>query len=250
MNLILETTTGQLNNPGLAPSLARGGIAAVFIQFVTANVAALLPGGHPIALKLYSPADTVTPIATLNAFTTSAGDVGYIGQFDTLSGGLANLQRATLLARISYGTPNVDSQLFHVNYGGTGSGPGIPVAPIVITQPAGPVRYVAPLGSFAGKVAPNQIEGMWKAPAACQILGLQLNAQDAPTGAALLVDVIKGGIAQNKIATLAAAAKAQETIFGAPLAVAAGDVIQFQATQVGSTKPGTQLTVGAIVQLV
>jgi hypothetical protein len=112
------------------------------------------------------------------------------------------------------------------------------------------VNYTESLGLFAGKIAVGQAEGFWRAKAACQILGLQLNAQDAPTGASVEVDLTKNGVDQGKIAVLVAGAKAQETIFAAPLAVAVGDLIRFKPTQVGSTKPGTNLAVKAIVQLV
>ncbi|MBI5768763.1 MAG: hypothetical protein HZA93_13275 [Verrucomicrobia bacterium] len=249
MKLILETTTGQLVPAGVAPNLPRGGLEPTFLQFVTNSVAGLLVGGAPIALKLYSPADLVNPIATFNVWTASPADVGYTAQLDTLAESLAYLQRGTLVAKISYANPNVDSQNFLVNYGTGASGGGAPVTPIVITQPTGPVNYVQPIGQFGGRLAVNQVEGFWRVKAPCNLLGLQLNAQDAPTGANLLVDVVKGGVAQNKIAQLTAAQKNEETIFGAPLALAIGDIVQFKPTQVGSGKAGTNLDVKGIVQL-
>ena len=147
MKLILETTTGALVPGGVSPPLPRGGLDTVFLQFVTNNVAGLLAGGAPIALKLYSPADLETPLVTLAAWSTLAGDLGYSGSLDTLSGGLAYLQRGTLFGRISYGTPNVDSGWFLVNYGVGASG-AAPVTPIVISQPTGPVNYVQDIGTF------------------------------------------------------------------------------------------------------
>lgn len=248
MLLILETTTGKLVPSGEAIPLPRGGLHTVLVQFVTNSVAALLAGGAPVALKLYSPADLVTPIATLAAFTAVPADLNYTGQFDTLSGGLAALERGTLLARISYGTPNVDSGLFHVNYG-TGSAGGAAAPQIVISQPTGPVNYVQALGQFGGKAILNQVEGFHRVKSVGNMLGLQVNAQDAPTGADLIVEIVKGGVGTGKFATLAAASKSQETIFGAPLALAIGDIIQFRPTQIGSVKPGTNIGVGAIIQL-
>lgn len=249
MKLYLETTTGQLVPAGVAPNLPRGGLDAVFIQFLTVGVAALLPGGAPIALRIYSPADLVTPLVTLSAFTASAGDVGYFGSLDTVSGGLASLERGTLFAKISYGTPNVDAQAFLLNYGAGGSGAGAPLTQLVISSPTGPVNYVQDIGDFGGRVATGQTEGFWRVKAPCNLLGLQLNCQDAPTGAALLVEIYKGGAAQGKIGQLTAATKAEETIFGSPLALAIGDIVQFRCTQVGSTKAGSNLTVKGIVQL-
>lgn len=250
MKLYLETTTGQLVPAGVAPNLPRGGLDAVFLQFLTVGVAALLPGGAPIALRLYSPADLVTPLATLAVFAASAGDVGYLGSLDTVSGGLVSLERGTLIAKISYGTPNVDSQPFLVNYGAGGtSGAGAPITQLVISAPTGPVNYVQDLGDFGGVVKTGQTEGFFRVKSPCSLLGLQLNCQDAPTGADLLVEIYKGGVAQGKVAKITAASKAEETIFGAPLACAIGDIIQFRCTQVGSVKPGTNLTVKAILQL-
>ena len=248
MLLILETTTGKLVPAGEPIPLPRGGLHTVLVQLTANGVAALLPGGAPVALKLYSPADLVTPIATLAAFTAVPGDLNYTGQLDTLSGGLVNLERGTLLARISYGTPNVDSGLFHVHYG-TGAADGAPAPQIVITQPTGPVNYVQALGQFGGKAILNQVEGFWRVKAPGNLLGLQLNCQDAPTGADLIVEIVKGGIGTGKFATLVDGQKSQETVFGAPLALAIGDIVQFKPTQIGSVKPGTNLNVGGIVQL-
>ncbi len=249
MKLYLDVPTGQLIPAGVAPNLPRGGAENLFLQFLTNNVAALLPGGAPIALRLYLASDLVNAIATFNTFTSSPADLGYKASIDTLSGGLAILERATLFAKISYGTPNVDSALFLVNYGVGTSSSGAPVTQLVISAPTGPVNYVQPIGQFGGRVILNQVEGFWRVKAPCSLLGLQLNAQDAPTGANLLIDVIKGGVAQNKIATLTAAAKSEETIFGAPLVLAIGDIIQFKPTQVGSVKAGTNLDVKGIVTL-
>lgn len=249
MKLFLDTTSGGLIPAGVAPNLPRGGAENLFLQFLTNNVAALLPGGSPIALRLYLPSDLVNAIATFNTFTASPADVGYVASIDTLSGGLAILERATLFAKVSYGNPNVDAAPFLLNYGVGTSSSGAPVTQLVISSPTGPVNYVQPIGQFGGRIAVNQVEGFWRVKAPCNLLGLQLNAQDAPTGANVLVDVVKGGVAQNKIATLTAAAKSEETIFGAPLALAIGDIVQFKLTQVGSVKAGTNLDVKGIVTL-
>ncbi len=63
------------------------------------------------------------------------------------------------------------------------------------------------------------------------------------------MEVIVAGAGTGKTATLTAGQKSQETIFVAPLALAVGDIVQFRPTQVGSDKAGTNLSVGAIVQL-
>lgn len=248
LNLILETTTGRFVPSGVAPPIARAPQEAT-LQFVTNNVAALLADGAPIALKLFALNDQVTPLATFNAWTAVPGFLCYKATLNPLATDLGYEPRGTLLGKISYGTPNVDTPLFHVLWGGSGEVVGAPAIPIVVTQPAGPVRYVQELGTFAGKAVVDQVEGFWRVKAPCQILGLQLNCQDAPTGANLLVDVVLNAAEQTKIAQLTAATKTEETIFGAPLVCAIDDVVQFVPTQVGSGKPGTNLTVKAIVQL-
>lgn len=251
MKLILETTTGQIYPAGVAPNFPRGGLESTFLQFVTNGAAALLVDGAPIALKLTQLSDPTfaTPLATFNAFVASPGDLGYVASLDTLAGGLAALSRATLLARISYNSVNVDSGNFLVNYGVGSPGVGTPAVQVVISQPTGPVNYVQSIGQFGGRVTANQVEGFWRVTSPCQLRGLQINIQDAPTGTSLLVDVVKNGVAQNKIGTLSATAKNEETTFGAPLALAIGDVVQFKPTQVGSTKAGSNLDVKGIVQL-
>lgn len=246
LNLILETTTGRLIPAGTAPQIPRGP-EPVTLQLVTNGNAALLPDGQPLALKLYDPADQVTPVYTLNAWATNASFLLYQATLDVRAAlGYSPLQ--VLLGRISYGEPNVDSPFFHALLGGIGAGAGA-VPQIVITQPTGPTNYVQALGQFGGKAILNQVEGFHRVKSVGSLLGLQLNCQDAPTGADLLVEVIKNTVATGKVATLAAAAKFQETIFGAPLALAIGDVIQFKPTQIGSIKPGTNLSVGGIVTL-
>jgi hypothetical protein len=108
---------------------------------------------------------------------------------------------------------------------------------------------IAPLVSykeliFFGELTDEQIFGAWKPHTDdIEIIGAMLSAQDAPTGSAVTVDLVNGaGVEQGKIATLAAAAKYQETIFGAPLAVGAGALIQAKIKSVGSASPGAWLT--------
>lgn len=245
----LETTTGLLKPGGVALPIARGPQEAT-LQFLTNSVAALLADGAPIALKLYALGDTVTPLATFNAWTAVPAWLCYKATLNPLAvAALGYLPACTLLGRISYGAVNVDTPFFHVLWGGSGEVTGAPVTPIVVTQPTGPTNYAQNLGTFGGKVAVNQVEGFYRVKAPGSLLGLQLNCQDAPTGADLIVEVIKGGVATGKTAKITAGAKYEETIFGAPLALAVGDVIQFKPTQVGSGKPGTNLTVSGVVQL-
>ncbi|MES2692663.1 MAG: hypothetical protein V4773_04260 [Verrucomicrobiota bacterium] len=247
MNIILETTTGRLVPPGTVPQLARGPDPAT-LQFVTNSVAALLPGGHPVSLALFTPDDMVTPKATFAVWTANPTWVQYQANLDSLQTNLAWTSQTTLLGRISYSTPNVDSQLFHVSLSGAPNGSST-ATQVIISQPSGPVNYVQEIGSFGGQVALAQTEGYLRAKAAGTLLGLQLAAQVAPTGADILVEVYKGGVATGKVGKLTAAAKSEETVFGAPLALAIGDVIQFRCTQIGSATKGSNLSVKGIVQL-
>lgn len=249
LNLKLDKPSGLFTPAGIAPPIGRGP-QDVTLQFLTNNVAEMLPGGaDAIALKLYALTDTATPLATFNVWTAVPAFGCYKATLNPLATGLGYVPAGTLYGRLSYGAPNVDTPLFHVLWGAAGEQVGAPITPILVTQPTGPVNYVQDIGDFGGRVATGQTEGFWRVKAPCNLLGLQLNCQDAPTGAALLVEIYKGGAAQGKIGQLTAATKAEETIFGSPLALAIGDIVQFRCTQVGSTKAGTNLAVKGIVQL-
>lgn len=248
MYIILETTTGRLVPAGAVPQLARTGDAST-IQFVTNSVAGLLPGGAPIAIALFTPDDLVTPKATFNAWTPNPAAVLYTATLDALQTNLAWTQQKTLLGRLSYGAPNVDSELFHVSLSGVPGGLNLPTQ-IIITQPTGPVSYAQEIGNFAGQLATGQAEGFWRAKAAGSLLGLQLSAQVAPTGADVIVEIYKNGVATGKTAKLTAGQKTEETIFaGGALAIAIGDTIQFRCTQIGSGTKGSNLNVKGVVQL-
>lgn len=253
MYFIIETTTGRLLPAGAVPQLSRGPDAST-LQFVTANVAALLTEGEPIALKLYTLDDLTTPKAIFSEWTANATYKLYQADLNALLSGLAWVQDRQLVAKVSYGTINVDTPLFEVSFDGGQVG-GTIVPPIIINNYAGggggggAADFVQPLGSFGGRLTAEQTEGYWKVKAACSLLGLQLAIQTAPTGADVLVEVIKNGTPTGKVATLTAGAKSQETIFGAALALAIGDIVKFKPTQVGSGTAGTNLTVAGVAQL-
>lgn len=97
---------------------------------------------------------------------------------------------------------------------------------------------------FSGDAVDESIFGFFYAEFPTVIYGMLLFAQDAPTGADLTVDLVNGaGAEQTKIGTLAAAASRQRTLFGAPLSLAAGDILQAKIKSVGSGTPGQNLTV-------
>ena len=108
-------------------------------------------------------------------------------------------------------------------------------------------EFLVPM-AFAGELTDEQVFGYFKARSACRVIGAQLFAQIAPTGAAVTVDLINGAATeQTKIATLAAGAAVQETIYGAALVLAAGDVIRAKLKSVGSAEHGEFLTCNLII---
>lgn len=110
------------------------------------------------------------------------------------------------------------------------------------TLPWGPIPYI-------GTAVDETIFGFFKPAGAISITGIQIFAQTAPTGAALTVDIVNSsGTEQSKIATLAAAATYQETIFGSPLAISGGDFIQLKLKSVGSGVAGANLSFALLVQ--
>lgn len=120
------------------------------------------------------------------------------------------------------------------------------------TQAQSDARYLQfgfPGLVFFGECADETIFGYWRAQQDSQVIGMQLSAQESPTGAALTVDLVNGSdVEQTKIATLADGAVVQETIFGTPLNVAAGGVIKGKFKSVGTTFPGSGLVAALIVK--
>lgn len=102
---------------------------------------------------------------------------------------------------------------------------------------------------FFGEATDEQVFGFFKAAHPVEVLGVQISAQEAPTGADLTLDLVNaGGVEQTKIGTLAAAASFQETIFPTALALAAGDVVKAKFKTVGSGVAGNGITVTLILK--
>jgi len=250
MNLILEKTTGKLVPAGQPAQLARGGVQALSLQFLDSGVAELLAGGAPIAFKIFGIDDTDTPILTVDAWTADATGVRYTAALNTLAGALAWVQGGTYYGRIDYGTPNVSSGLFHLIYGGTNAAPGLaPQISIATITTVG--KFLAPM-VYTGRLnadGARALFGYYKVKHAGKILGAQLFAQTAPTGADVTVDLIDAGEAElSKVSTLSAGEAAEETIFGSPLNVALGDVIRAKIKTVGSGNKGGYLTMNLICE--
>lgn len=115
---------------------------------------------------------------------------------------------------------------------------GLPPSTPVVPQP-----YPDALLVLEGDAVLNQSFGFFKAPNySIRCIGTELVVQDAPTGAALIVDLAAyGGAAQNKLTTLPDGQTVIQTTFGTPLTLAANSQWQAKITQVGSTEPGTAL---------
>lgn len=250
MNLILEKTTGKLVPAGQPARLSRGGVQALTLQFLDSSVAELLSGGAPIALKIFALDDTETPLLSVTDWTGDATNVRYTATLDTLAGALAWVQQGTYFARIDYGTPNVESGLFHLVYGGTNAAPG-QVPNITLTSVSTVGKFLVPM-IFTGRLTAtgdSALFGYYKAKTAGTILGTQIFAQVAPTGSDVTVDLIDAGESElSKISTLTDGAKAEETIFGAPLVVDVGDVIRAKIKTIGSTVKGSYLTMNLICE--
>lgn len=134
---------------------------------------------------------------------------------------------------------------------GAAGSPGGATGPVGPTGATGPATSQA-TGLFAAIFVGNAIDettfGYFQAQSNISVAGMLLNAQAAPTGGSLAVDIVdSGGTEQSKIGTLAAAAQYQATTFGSALAVAAGDFIRFKIKSVGSTLPGGYVTVQLVL---
>lgn len=250
MPLILkfETTTGRLVPGGIAPPIARAP-QEVTLQFLTNSVAQLLPNGAPLALKLYAPDDLVHPLATFSQWTVNADFQLYTATINPLATELGWRQAGVLLGVIAYDAS--ESPAFHVQFDANGEAVAAPITPIVITQPAGPVKITPLIGYFQGKLAVDQVEGRWVPNAPCELDGFDLRAQVDPAGQDVIIEAVVNNAAAGRTAILPAGAKGSYTQFATPLQLAAGDVVQFQANQIGSNaRPGSYLTVSARGRLI
>ncbi len=103
---------------------------------------------------------------------------------------------------------------------------------------------------FFGEAIDEQVFGYLKANSrGLSILGMQISAQEAPSGAALTIDLVTtAGAEQTKIGALAADAFFQETIFPAAYALAAAAALRLKIKSVGSAFAGSGLNVILIAQ--
>ena len=250
MNILLETTTGQPTPAGIAPQIIRGP-QQIVLGFPTNGVIGPISGGaSTISLQFFKPSALGTVLATFDTWLLDLSGNYYVAAVDPSSAAnMAWLQDQVLLAQVTYGAGATQSIKFMVNFGGPGSQNATPRPPAYILQTAGAGIYPQDIGRFVGDLVLTQTEGYFKAKAAASVLGFQLHAQTAPTGASVLVQAVKNGAAvAGAIATLTNGQKSQETTFGSAITLAIGDTLQFVITQIGSTTPGSELDVRAILQ--
>lgn len=102
---------------------------------------------------------------------------------------------------------------------------------------------------FFGDLIVGQIFDGWTAPFNCNVIGVEISAQKAPTGGPAGFDLVDGaGASYSKAAALAATVKYQRTIFGSALALNEGDFVAGKVTAKGITVAGGYVLVKLIVQ--
>lgn len=118
---------------------------------------------------------------------------------------------------------------------GPAGGPTGPTGPLGPSQPWGPIVFI-------GNAVLNQVFGYFKPTVTTTVSGLQIFAQEIPTGSNITIDIVdSSGAELSRIATLNAGSNKQETSFGLPVPVTAGDFIQLKIKGIGSTSPGGYL---------
>jgi len=76
-----------------------------------------------------------------------------------------------------------------------------------------------------------------------RLTAVSLHARTAPTGQAILVEVLKDGTGTGATAQLSATSNHEKTTFGTAVSFAAGERMGFKVTQAGSTEPGNDVTI-------
>ncbi len=162
------------------------------------------------------------------------------------------------------GTATAPTSVAAASFAGTASAPGS-VALAGLTPTASTPQQVAAATTlqpitdsnmhtanfqFVGKLKTDQPFGFYQPPAAGKVVGLQLFAQTAPTGADVIVDLTDAdGTSLARSGTIEAGNDTGSITFGTPLAFLAGAIIRAEITQVGSGTAGSYLTANLIIQL-
>lgn len=110
-----------------------------------------------------------------------------------------------------------------------------------------------PTFGSAGVQAVKTGQGRWYAPVACSIEGAYASVGTAPTGATFIIDILKngttiytGGTNRPTIST-SAFVSTIPVVAPAVTALAAGDYLTVNVAQIGSSVPGSDLTVLVLI---
>ena len=96
---------------------------------------------------------------------------------------------------------------------------------------------------LSGDLQAGTTFGYWIPSAMVSLIGAQVSAQDAPTGSDVILEVYKNGSATGKTVTLSGGDSVVAIAFPSSLLVNAGDTVTLHINQVGSTTPGSFVTV-------
>lgn len=139
--------------------------------------------------------------------------------------------------------------------GGVATLPTPPISPehTHVFPDADHEHYLYPPFTFPG-VASVQTGGpRWYAPFACTIVGVRASVNVAPTGASLIVDVNKNGTTifttQANRPTIAASGFTDMADAINVPGLSLGDYLQCDVDQIGSTIPGTDVTVQVLMTI-
>lgn len=104
---------------------------------------------------------------------------------------------------------------------------------------------------FNGKLSLAQIFGLYKAPAAVVVKGLQLAAQTPPQGASAIIELVDAdGVSLGRSATLPAGQPYADVVFDPPLALAANTIVRAKVAAVGSTTSGGYVQATLVAQVI
>ena len=105
--------------------------------------------------------------------------------------------------------------------------------------------------SCAGTLFTSLTFGYWVPSVSVRLYGVQISAQDIPSGADVHIELLKDGVATGAVGILPSGNANSNTTFAfafdSPVTlVAGGQTLMFRVTQVGSTAPGAFVTTNLI----
>lgn len=109
-------------------------------------------------------------------------------------------------------------------------------------------QWHVPLMYF-GEAVVSQTFDRFNPTGACKVVGMELSAQEAPTGAGLTIELVDGaGASLGRTITLAAGTTVARATF-ASLSLAANAIVRAKITAIGSTFAGAWLNLRLLVSL-